>query len=287
MTKEDLNVTKKLLELTQQQNEEGKWEVIVKYNGNIMRLENELNIDVEVLNENYAIITLNENQIGELYNFSEIEYIELPKTMTYSLSEEMRNICLPTPYNSNYNLTGRGVLIAIIDSGIDYTHKDFINDNGTSRIKYIWDQTVDGNPPIGFKNGTEYNSEQINYALEQNNPYSIVSQNDTIGHGTAVAGIACGNGRASNGKERGVAPDAGLIVVKLGQKGAESFARTTEIMRAIKYVIDKAEKLNMPLVINLSFGTNNGAHSGDSLFETYIDSMSEKWKTNIIVASRK
>ena len=96
-----------------------------------------------------------------------------------------------------------------------------------------------------------------------------------------------GNGRASGGRERGIAPNANIIVVKLGRRGQESFARTTEIMRAIKYVIDKAQSLNQPIAVNLSFGTNNGAHNGASLFETYIDEMSDKWKTVIVAASRK
>ena len=76
-----------------------------------------------------------------------------------------------------------------------------------------------------------------------------------------------------------------MIVVRLGQKGQESFARTTEIMRAIKYIMDKAIVLNMPLSINLSYGTNNGSHDGNSLFETYIDDMAARWKTVISVAA--
>ena len=80
---------------------------------------------------------------------------------------------------------------------------------------------------------------------------------------------------------------ANIIAVRLGRRGEESFARTTEIMRAVKYVIDKAELLGMPIAINLSFGTNNGAHNGASLFETYIDEMSAKWKTVVAVASRQ
>jgi len=94
-----------------------------------------------------------------------------------------------------------------------------------------------------------------------------------------------GNGRASSGRETGIAPEASLIVVRLGRKGRESFARTTEIMRAFKYIIDKAKSLNMPVAINLSFGTNDGSHDGKSLFETYIDDMARRWKSSIVVAA--
>lgn len=242
---------------------------------------------MEILSENYAIFTLQKEKIPLLINYSEIENIETPKTLTINLKETLNKSCITSVKNSeNYNLTGQGVLIAIIDSGIDYTHIDFINQNGKSRILYLWDQTNDsGTAPKGFTSGSEYTNEQLNLAISSKNPFEIVPQEDVLGHGTAVAGIAAGNGRASNGENMGVAPKASLIVVKLGEKGFPSFARTTEFMRALKYVSDKALELKMPLVINISYGTNDGPHNGKSLFETYIDEIAQKWKTSIVVAS--
>jgi subtilisin family serine protease len=108
---------------------------------------------------------------------------------------------------------------------------------------------------------------------------------DTVGHGTAVAGIAAGNGRSSNGLELGAAPEASLIVVRLGEAGRGSSARTTDIMRALKYITDQAQSLTMPVAINLSFGTNNGSHGGSSLFEEYINSVAGRWKTVIVAAT--
>ncbi|MCL2382958.1 MAG: S8 family serine peptidase [Oscillospiraceae bacterium] len=108
-----------------------------------------------------------------------------------------------------------------------------------------------------------------------------------MGHGTAVAGVAVREWKSKQSECKEELPvGADIIAVKLGRRGQESFARTTEIMRAIKYVIDKAQILKKPISINLSFGTNNGAHNGASLFETYIDEMSSKWKTVINVATR-
>ena len=135
----------------------------------------------------------------------------------------------------------------IIDSGIDYTHDDFRTPDGKSRILYIWDQTDTSNkfPPHGFIYGSEYDNAQLNKALNSEFPFDIVPPMDFIGHGTAVAGIAAGNGRASRGQVKGVAPEASIIVVKLGQ--ANYFARTTEISRAVKYLYDKAQELNMPI----------------------------------------
>ena len=262
------------------------WEVIVKYSGDIYRIEAELGVEVETLGEGFAIITLLANQISLLYNYKEIEYIELPKTLTLMLNQSIRTSCISAVQSpEGYNLTGKGALIGIIDSGIDYTHPDFRNQDGTSRILYIWDQTVDGNPPERFRQGTQYGNQQINMALNSTRPFEIVMSEDVVGHGTAVAGIVAGNGRASSEQEKGAAPEAALIIVKLGYRGFESFARTTEIMRAFKYILDKAEELAMPVAINLSFGTNEGSHDGSSLFEIYINAVAERWKTVVVAAT--
>ena len=262
-------------------------EIIVKYNGDIEKVAKEIGAEIEVLSENFAIITMDLADIGKLLSFSEVEYVERAKTLTPSLQESMRKSCIqPVHDKRGFDLMGEGVIVAVIDSGIDYIHPDFRNEDGTTRLLYVWDQAGEDSPPKGFRQGKEYTKEMLDEALKADNPHDIIAPLDFLGHGTAVAGIAAGNGRASdNGANMGVAPKASLIVVKLGQKGRESFARTTEIMRAIKYVIDKATELNMPLSINLSFGTNDGSHDGNSLFEHYIDEMAKKWKTVISVAA--
>jgi len=167
-------------------------EVIVKYNGDINKLEKELNMEVEDLGYNYAIIALKQGQIENLYNHTEIEYIEIPKTVSFNLEQELSHVCLPTLQNSTYDLTGSGTAVAIIDSGIDYTHPDFRNNDGSSRILYIWDQTVSGVPPEGFTSGIEYTSKQINELIANIEAGFRPPPNmDEAGHGTAVAGIAC------------------------------------------------------------------------------------------------
>lgn len=113
--------------------------------------------------------------------------------------------------------------MAVIDSGIDYAHPDFCNSDGTTRIAVLWDQTLD----------TVYERETINLALRQESEqeqYAICPSRDASGHGTHVAGIAAGNGRASNGRYRGVAYESELIVVKLGVPRETSFPKTTELM---------------------------------------------------------
>ena len=263
-------------------------EVIVKYTGDISAAMSALSAQAEILGDSFAIITIESELIPELYNFREIEYIELPKNLSLSLRESMSESCITQVHSmgaGRYGLSGKGVIVGIIDSGVDYTHPDFIDNQGNSRILFMWDQTSEGIPPGGFFSGVEYTAAQFSQALKSPNPHSAIPATDTVGHGTAVAGIAAGNGRSSGGVELGVAFEASLIVVRLGQRGRESFARTTEIMRALKYVYDRATELNMPIAVNLSFGTNNGSHTGNSLFEMYIDAISARWKSVIVAAS--
>ena len=263
------------------------WEVIVKHSGNIQFIEGELGVDVEELGGGYAIITLRYEQIPLLYSYSEIEYVERSKRLTWGLGISLSRSCITQVQSATYSLglRGAGTAVAIIDSGIDYAHPDFRNPDGTTRIHYLWDQTIDGAPPAGFKHGSVYTAEQINAALEAPDPFAVVPSRDTVGHGTAVAGIAAGNGRASDGRETGVAPESNLLVVRLGTRGLVSFARTTEFMRALKFVIDKAEALRLPVAVNISFGTNDGSHTGLSLFEAFINDQALRWKTVIVVAT--
>ncbi len=263
---------------------EGRLEVIVKYVNDISVYADSFD-SIEILDNNFAIITGSTAQIRTLYTNPDIIYVELPKTLTYELSFSRSFVCASRAQGEPYFLTGNGVAVGIIDSGIDYTHPDFKNSDNTSRILYIWDQTADGTPPMGFRSGAEYTKDMIDTALMSDSPYSVLDFRDDIGHGTAVAGIACGNGNSSDGRERGIAPDSSIIAVKLGRRGNGAFPRTTEVMRAIKYTIDKAKELNLPISINLSFGTNNGSHDGNSLFEQYVNKASNEWKCVISSAT--
>ncbi len=180
-------------------------------------------------------------------------------------------------------LTGRGVLIGIVDTGIDYTNPIFRYEDGTSRIAAIYDQTISGNPPRNFLIGTEYTNQQINKALQNTSPYDTVPSRDEVGHGTFLASLAAGR---ESGGFRGAAPDSELIVVKL--KEASNFIRnnylvpednrnvyeSTSVMLGIEYILQKARELNKPVAICLGIGTNLGSHDGTTLFEQYISTVS-------------
>lgn len=266
---------------------EKTWDVIVKYSGNIERLQSDAISVVKLMNE-YAILTVKESVLEALADIPEIEYIEKPKRLFFAVNQGRAASCINPLQSAEYNLFGEGVIVAVIDSGIDYSHLDFRNQNGTTRILNLWDQTIIGSPPAGYLIGTEYTSEQINLALKAENKQmqmEIVPSRDMSGHGTGVAGIATGNGRASNGLYRGVASNSKLIIVKLGTPKQDSFPRTTELMQAIDYVIRKALEYKMPISINLSFGNTYGSHDGTSLLETYINLAANMWKTNICIGT--
>lgn len=267
--------------------EENTWELIVKYSGSLERIREELNVSiVELLNE-YAVITIPESQIDRLSDFEEIEFIEKPKRLFYEVIEGRRASCINPLQTPDVNLFGEGVLIGVIDSGIDYSHPDFRNEDGTTRIAALWDQTIRGNPPAGYDIGTLYTRDQINEALQVPMPQrmEIVPSTDISGHGTHVAGIAAGNGRASNGLYRGVASKSELVVVKLGTSVGDSFPRTTQLMQGIDYVIRYAIETGRPMAINISFGNNYGSHTGRTLLESYINDVANLWKTSIVIGT--
>lgn len=237
-------------------------------------------IEVSMLLENFALLRLPPSLIPTVSALPQILYIEMPHYISFEILSGKRSSCITQVTLPPLSLTGNGVLVGFVDSGIDLTHPDFQDSNGNSRVLFLWDQTRDEYPPDGYLFGTEYNNEQINEALQMGKTLS----KDESGHGTAAAGIACGNGNASNGRYRGIAPETELIVVKM-RKNKGLYPRTTELLSGIDYCIRKALKFNRPLVLNISFGNNYGSHTGNSLSELYLNRVSLLGRISIIAAS--
>lgn len=365
------------------------WQVIVRYSGNLRQEAEQLVGSVWQITElsgGYAIVTLPQDDLELLASLKEVEYVEKPKRLYFSVEQGRRVSCTAAVQTGSNALRGKDVLIAVIDSGVDYFHPDFRREDGTTRILALWDQSavpqarggvgrktetergsvpkvgerieterertieVDegtemqrgrekevgremeiererelevgrknetereretevgmevgiraeregeeseteyseiryGRTPDGFSLGLEYTKAEIDAALfagSREQGLELVPELDLSGHGTEVLGIAAGNGRASGGRYRGMAPEADLIVVKLGIPEENGFPRTTELMQAMEYVVRKAEELRRPIAVNLSFGNVYGSHRGNTLLETYLNQAANRWKSVLV-----
>ena len=264
---------------------EREWDLIIKYSVNLDRVRKIASEVTELQNE-YAVIRIAESRIDILSEIPEVEYVEKPKRLFFQAAEGRRVSCINAVQDTRLSLYGQGILVAIIDSGIDYANIDFRNADGSTRIRYLWDQSLnpaDGETaPVGYSIGVEYTKGQIDEALNAqtvSEQRRLVRSQDISGHGTAVAGVAAGNGSNSGGRYAGVAMQSELIVVKLGNPIQEGFPRTTELMMGIDYIIRKALELRMPVAVNISFGNTYGGHDGTTLLERYIDDVSNIWKS--------
>ena len=268
--------------------EENVWELIVKYSGTLEAVRQTARSVTELLN-GYAVIVIEEERIGQLAQLPEVEFIEKPKKLYFQTDVGRQVSCIDIVQDMPLSLRGKGTLIGIIDSGIDYENAEFRNEDGTTRIVSLWDQSVNGRPPAGYLAGTEYTREQIDAALATEDKEvrrQMVKTSDVSGHGTAVAGIAAGNGRGSEGRRfRGAAPEAELIIVKMGAPREGGFPRTTELMRGVDYIVRKAVELRRPVAINISFGNTYGSHDGTSLVERFLNDIADMWKNVICIGS--
>lgn len=197
---------------------------------------------------------------------------------------------------TNPNLRGRGTVIGILDTGIDYTHEAFRNPDGSTRILSIWDQTIESlSPPSGFYYGTEYLEEQINSALLSPDPHLVVPSMDELGHGTAMAGIAGGSRNVAR-RFSGVATEATFIIVKL--RYAKPFVRDffkipqdavcyseSDVIIAIKYIYEFSRRLGLPLSLCIGLGTSQGGHDARSPLNQYLDFLSDQRKLGICIAA--
>ena len=262
---------------------EREWELIVKYSGSMDCVRN-LGAQVVEMQNEYAIVTIRESAIDQMTSCPEVEYVEKPKRLFFQIENGKRVSCIPPVQNPPLSLSGKGVLVAIIDSGIDYENAVFRNADGTTRIRALWDQTIPGEPPQGYALGTEYTEEQINQALlapTRRERLELVPSQDVSGHGTSVAGIAAGN----SAEYRGVAFESDLLVVKLGTPMEEGFPRTTELIQAMDYVVKKALEFRMAVSINLSFGNTYGPHDGSGLLERFIEDIANIWKSVVCIGT--
>ncbi|EOU2016139.1 peptidase S8 [Clostridium perfringens] len=254
----------------------GEIELVVLYGDNFLRFKNSVDVigaKVEDLGYGFGILIIKVNDLNRIIELEGLQYIELPKILYTSAYDSNRASCIPSVWN-NYNLTGEGILVGFLDTGIDYTHNAFKDAEGNTRIEYIYD----------LENGVVYDKNKINEALKSEDPFSIVPEIDLSGHGTHVAGIACAGGNI-NFDNYGVAYKSSIAMVKITGENSLRAALSTQLMRGLKFLMDKSNEINKPLVVNISLSTNDGSHNGSSLLEKYIQTFTQLQKAVIVVAA--
>ncbi|MDR3595993.1 MAG: S8 family serine peptidase [Clostridium sp.] len=255
----------------------GNIEIVVLFGNNLDKVTKsvqQIGGTFENLGYGFGIVTLKSEDVRKVSQIEGVQYVELPKVLFTSDFESNKACCVPNAWD-RYGLTGEGVLVGFIDTGIDYTHPAFRDEDGNTRIDFIYD--------LG-ENIKVYDRVQINEALKAQDPYAIVNVKDPINHGTHVAGIACAGGKIPK-QNYGIAFKSSIAMVKITRYGFLNFALSTQIMRGIKFLVDKANESNKPLTINISLSTNDGAHNGTSLLEQYIETICKLERVAIVIAA--
>ncbi|WP_435575568.1 S8 family serine peptidase [Clostridium gasigenes] len=255
----------------------GNIEIVVLFGNNLDKVTRSVEAiggTFENLGYGFGIVTVKSEDIRKISELQGVQYVELPKVLFTSDFESNKASCVPNAWD-RYGLTGEGVLVGFIDTGIDYTHPAFRDEEGNTRIDFIYDLAEDRKV---------YDKAQINEALKAPDPYAIVNVRDPLDHGTHVAGIACAGGNIPK-QNYGVAFKSSIAMVKTTRYGFLNFALSTQIMRGIKFLVDKSNEMNKPLAINISLSTNDGAHNGTSLLEQYIETICRLERVAIVIAA--
>lgn len=270
------------------------YDLLVSY----LSLENEYLPEgcIQNIDKDFNVVYLQSAGLPKL-DIDQYTYSAIPKCFTI-LDEEALQAggIIRVQSQPNLALRGQGVLIGFVDTGIDYQNEVFRNSDGSSRILRIWDQSIRSeDTPEGFLYGTEYTKEQIDMALLTDAPLRVVPHRDEEGHGTFMAGLAAGSEKLSE-KFAGVAPYAQIAMVKLKPakkylrrfyyipEGAKAY-QENDIMAGVAYLTRLAERYRRPLVIYLGLGSNSGDHSGNSVISYYLNYVSFKRNTAVVVAA--
>lgn len=283
------------IEQNENQDEKEVVGIIVEYNSleEVKKINELPGASVAIIDANYAVVFIAYDRISEIMPYiKSVASLEIPAIYTLEEISPVDASGAPLFHNNPYlQLNGRGVIVGIVDTGIDYLNREFMNEDDTTRILRIWDQTIDGNQDIyGVKMGVEYKEDDINRAIQTSknggDPYAIVNSRDLIGHGTSVASIA--GARGYNPEVKGAAPNCYFAVVKL-KEAAKVLQRNAgisnikegryvgvDIILGIRYLSRLASDIKMPMIICIPLGTNTGAHDGTSEVEGSIEAISNQ-----------
>ncbi|MDH3639692.1 MAG: S8 family peptidase, partial [Gammaproteobacteria bacterium] len=264
--------------------------VFLKFQGDLAPLE-ALGFKPQTVRGNIATGRLPASRLPEISKHPNALKMQLSRKLHEDLDQSITEVRANTVRSVDASgtwsglATGRGVIVGVIDSGINFKHQSFRNADGTTRILAIWDQSSSaGATPTDhagsfgtYDYGSVYDQNEINAALRESNPVPIPHKDRSSGHGTHVTGIAAGNGRQDDRCHdphdfNGVAPEADLVIIKISTED-EALGEDMHLADAISFINDLADAQTppQPVVINLSQGDNLGPHDGTSLVEQLID----------------
>lgn len=272
-------------------------DMIVEYSGDLAGIESIYRSGcIQTINTRYAVVHIPRDVNPEL-SVAAYGYSSIPQCLgTLDINSVDRIGGLQVESQPALQLTGQGVLIGFVDTGIDYTNPLFQNGDGSSRILSIWDQTIStGDPPQDLYYGTEYSSNEINLALQSADPFSVVPSRDEDGHGTMLAGLAAGNRDIVNGFS-GVAAGSTLVVVKLkpAKENLKHFYaipssalayQSNDIMMGVKYLESVARQLQRPMVICIGLGTSSGGYGLREVLAQYLASVGDARGMCVVAAA--
>ena len=248
------------------------------------------------VSDQYDIAYYEREGIPEL-NLQDYPYQSIPKCfgLTDLSALEVSGILrLQNP--AGLELLGQGILVGFVDTGIDYTHPAFRNPDGSTRILGIWDQTIEeGTPPAGFAYGQFFDEDMINQALRSESPLEIVPSRDDIGHGTFMAGVACGSADETQDFS-GAAPRTAIAVVKCKQ--AKTYLREyyfipedvlcyqeNDLMLGMAWLMNLADQLQLPLILCIGMGSSMGNHAGEEPVSMLADNYGRRRQRAVVVSA--
>lgn len=239
---------------------------ILTFNGDLQEIR-DAGVHVVCRRGNIAVVDIPAADLNRVSSLSSVVYLEAPLP-SHPMLDKSTAVINAVKARTQQGVTGKGVIVGIIDSGIDWTHYDFCKPDGSTRIKSM----LDLSRPGSAYGGTVSTEAQINEALAG---LATVGMSDVSGHGTHVAGIAAGDGAvgAGFGVYAGVAPEADLVIVKAARDEAGREFLISDQIIALTFIDSIAQRLSQPYVANLSLGGHNGAHDGTSPVERFIDTI--------------
>jgi subtilisin family serine protease len=276
----------------------GRVSVLIRFRGDAARLS-DLGATVRSVMGDLATAEVSIAALDGLEADPDVLFVELSRPAFQTLDGSVKALGVPALRRANLPATGAGVVIGVIDvDGLDFRHPDFMRETPEglrTRVAWLWDQRVEklpedraGEVPGPWGYGVEYSAADLDGELASGEPGSVVPHwPDTgpryVNHATHMTGIAAGNGRGSDGKYAGVAPEAEIVYVNTVDSETRGFADMSKVCDAIAYIFERAG--GRPCVVNISLGDNLGPHDGTSLVERFIDAAVRAPGRAVVVAA--